>query len=1562
MKDSSKTKQELIEELSILKKKNKKLEESDAKRKQAEAHREAALEALRKSEERYSMLSQASFEGIIISEKGFVLDANTQAANMLGYDLSEIIGKDGVSLVPPDYRELLRQYILSGNELPYQIPITRKDGTIIHCELRTKASNAGGRIVRVSAFHDITEYKLMEDKLRKREQQLRDTAENIPGVIYQFYAQPDGNIGLHYISESAQKIFGLNSNSEGFFQRFSERVAPECLESFIESITEAMSAVKAWHYEGRFIKESGESIWFIGLSSPVKSEREILFNGVMLDITEQKQAEEALRVSEEQYSKEQKFKQLLLDSSPAFIVAIGFDGKTMMMNQALLDTLEYTKEEITGADYLTTFVPEEDRITLGVVFQKIIQDGNVTVNENRIISSSGKKYLVEWHVRPSIHNGGLGFFLGLGIDITARKRAEDFLRESEVQFSQIFNESPVITVINEIESGRYVAVNRAFIEDVGLPLENIIGKTPQELGIITDEKQIVKVINSINTGEEINGQDLLVHYKGKIKYYNISSRFISIKGVDHILTMLSDVTQRKLAEAAQRDSEQKARAIFDLSFGFMGLLTAEGMVVDINRSALEFAGVQLSDIIGKPFWETPWWTHSPEIQEVLRRAVRDAAGGELVRFEATHPSFDGKLRNIDVTLKAVKDDTGRVIFLIPEGHDITDRKMAEDRLALSEQQMRAILQASPVAIGRIRERKGEWANDMMSRITGYSMQEFQTQDPRVLYENEAEYERVGETLYTEGEVETRWIRKDGAVRDISLQISQTASDAYIFSAMDITERKGAEIELKLSQGYLKSLVESFNEPIWSVDDKLNFLTFNSSFANYVKSVLGLTPEIGKNTRSLYEPEVARFWEDLYTRALGGELFSIEYDYIIEGKKSYFELHLNPIITDNKITGVSVLARNITTRKLMATALYESEERFRSMIHSLSDMIFILDANGQLTYESPSVSRILGYSPGYYIGKSPLEHVHPDDLDKIVNDLDAVIRSANPDLDIPTEFRYRKADGTWADLEVLGSNQGENPGIKGIIITAREITERKKVENKLRESEELFRVSLESAPIGIYMNDLEGNFLFGNYKTEEIIGYSREETNGRNFLDFNMVAEGSLGKALEVLKANIEGKATGPDELEMVRKDGRHILVEVSTTLIHREEQPDNVLAFVRDITELKQAEEEKAKLEAQLRQSQKMEAIGQLAGGIAHDFNNILGAISGYTELTLEHMPANSKADNYLKRVLKATQRAADLVNQILTFSRKKEMELQPLRLSPLIKEVIKFISSTTPTTIEIRQNITAEPDMVMADATYIHQVVMNLCTNANHALQKNGGVMSISLVNENIGNDNLPHLRVNPGHYLKLTVSDTGAGIDPAAIDKIFDPFFTTKKQGEGTGLGLSVVHGIVKSLGGEINVDSHLGQGTSFDIWIPLLKNCLDESIPDNDDTESIRGSGRILFVDDEEDLIEMAKEMLEGLGYEVTAIQNSVNALDMFRANPGQFDLVITDQTMPKMTGMAMAQQIIRIRPDMPVILCSGFSSSVNAEEIRNAGIRHFIVKPMVKNKIATIIHEILKNSRP
>ncbi len=385
---------------------------------------------------------------------------------------------------------------------------------------------------------------------------------------------------------------------------------------------------------------------------------------------------------------------------------------------------------------------------------------------------------------------------------------------------------------------------------------------------------------------------------------------------------------------------------------------------------------------------------------------------------------------------------------------------------------------------------------------------------------------------------------------------------------------------------------------------------------------------------------------------------------------------------------------------------------------------------------------------------------------------------------------------------------------------------------------------------------------------------------------------------------------------------------------------------------------EKKQLEDQLLQSQKMEAIGTLAGGIAHDFNNILGAIMGYTELAMLDIRKDEPVYYHLVQVLKAGERATDLVNQILVFSRKHKQELKPIKLSIVAREVLKLLRSSLPTTIKIRQNIKTGLAPVLSDPTQIHRVLMNLCTNAAHAMRDNIGVLSVSIEDINIDSPiEARHLDLSPGPYQKITVSDTGKGIEPEVIGKIFDPFFTTKGPGEGTGMGLSVVHGIVKKHNGTITVHSESGKGSSFEVYIPTI---IDGMIDDHEIISSVNvptGKGSLLFVDDEKNLVDVGRQLLEGLGYNVAGVTSSIKAAEIFKENPERFDLVITDMTMPDMTGMDLAKNILSMRPGFPVVLCSGFSEIATETEAKAAGIRKFVRKPYSRNEIAEVIKEIL-----
>ena len=406
-----------------------------------------------------------------------------------------------------------------------------------------------------------------------------------------------------------------------------------------------------------------------------------------------------------------------------------------------------------------------------------------------------------------------------------------------------------------------------------------------------------------------------------------------------------------------------------------------------------------------------------------------------------------------------------------------------------------------------------------------------------------------------------------------------------------------------------------------------------------------------------------------------------------------------------------------------------------------------------------------------------------------------------------------------------------------------------------------------------------------------------------------------------------------------------------------------VVQVVRDITEYKNSEKEHRMLQEQLVQAQKMEAIGTLAGGIAHDFNNILAAVMGYTELTLLSLPEKSQLADQLNHVIKASLRAKELVEQILTFSRQTAQNFppQPIQIGLIIREALKLIQSTFPSTIQLKLKI-ASKGKVVIDPSQMHQITMNLCTNANHAMQKKGGILTVALTNINIDPqaeilDHDPDLQ--PGPYIRLAVKDTGHGMAPKIVKRIFEPYFTTKEKDVGTGLGLAMVHGITKNCGGAVLLHSKIGKGTAFYVYLPRSDS--DQALKGTGESTAVQspptGAERILFVEDEPELVVLGRQMLEHLGYQVVTENNGIDALKKFREKPNHFDIVVTDMTMPKMTGERLARELISIRPEIPIILCTGFSEQINEQKAKAIGVKAFLMKPLTLSRLASTVRTVM-----
>ena len=382
-----------------------------------------------------------------------------------------------------------------------------------------------------------------------------------------------------------------------------------------------------------------------------------------------------------------------------------------------------------------------------------------------------------------------------------------------------------------------------------------------------------------------------------------------------------------------------------------------------------------------------------------------------------------------------------------------------------------------------------------------------------------------------------------------------------------------------------------------------------------------------------------------------------------------------------------------------------------------------------------------------------------------------------------------------------------------------------------------------------------------------------------------------------------------------------------------------------------------AEYERQLQLLMKMQAIGTLAGGIAHDFNNILFPIVGFTELTMDDVPADSQARMNLEEILKATNRAKELVQQILTFSRQSDHERKPLQVHFIIKEALKLLRASIPTSIEIQSDLDETCGPIKGDPTQIHQVVMNLCTNAYQAMADTGGILEIKMRQMEIGfDDMMENIGMKYGPHVHLTVSDQGVGMEPSVLERIFEPYFTTKEPGKGTGLGLSVIHGIVKNHGGHIRVDSKPGRGTTFDVYLPIIEGTEIEAESDAE-IKDTHGSEHIMVVDDEETIVTMERKILERLGYQVTSSTDSAKALEEFKDHPEKYDLVITDMTMPHMTGDELAKKMMDIKPTLPVILCTGFNERITEEKALEMGITKFVMKPVITEELTTAIRTVL-----
>ena len=839
-------------------------------------------------------------------------------------------------------------------------------------------------------------------------------------------------------------------------------------------------------------------------------------------------------------------------------------------------------------------------------------------------------------------------------------------------------------------------------------------------------------------------------------------------------------------------------------------------------------------------------------------------------------------------------------------------------------------------------------NPAYERITGIPREEARNKKASELYRTgEPPYFDVYSHVAGKGTPESFEIFWPPIKKHLRISVFSPRKGQFATVFTDITDQKEKEELLQVSEEYLSTTLNSIGDGVITTDTRGRVVRMNPVAEELTGRQLSEAKDRPlEEVFNILNEKTGRKVENPVTKVIRkGTIVGLANHTVLaskNGKKYFIDDSAAPIKNhDGNVIGAVLIFRDSTAKYRADEAIRQSEKKYRQLFEKSTDAIFIVHkSTGRYLTANASAEELTGYSLSE-LKKLTTRDVTLEGAKKRLK----TIESAGGTVEFG-EVVYVRPDGSER-IAMLSSVPLDDDTVYGI---AQDITERKRTEEALRTSHERFLTVLDSIDATVHVADMETHeVLFMNKYMLECFG---RDMVGERCWEVFRGESGPCPYCINDKLLDEDGKPTGvcvwQDRNPITGKwymnydraiewtDGRLVRIQIAT-----------------DITEMK-------RLENQLQEAQKMESIGNLAGGVAHDFNNILFPIIGLSELLLEDLIPGSPEYENVQEILQAGKRGSNLVKQILTFSRQSEHRMTPVRIQQILKEVLKLIRSTIPSNIEISQYIQPDCGLVMADPTQLHQIVMNLITNAYHAVDSTNGKISIQLREKELGHDDLAGMPLKSGQYAILTVTDTGNGIAPAIRDKIFEPYFTTKKHGKGTGLGLAVVYGIVKEYNGHIKVHSEVGEGTAFNIYLPLMET--SSKTVSVEKVGSYRGgTERVLLVDDEDPIVQLAKKMLKRLGYRVTSSTSSLDALAAFSGNPDAFDVVVTDMTMPNMTGDKLAKEIFSIRPDIPIIICTGFSEGISRDMAKAMGINGFLMKPIVKSEMAQMVRKVLDQAK-
>ena len=1006
-----------------------------------------------------------------------------------------------------------------------------------------------------------------------------------------------------------------------------------------------------------------------------------------------------------------------------------------------------------------------------------------------------------------------------------------------------------------------------------------------------------------------------------------------------------DVTKTKQAIMEQQKAQSRLQALSDASFEAI-FFSDQGVCMDQNSAAERMFGYSHKEAIGRN--GTEWIV--PEDREKVKNNM---LVGYEKPYEVTGLRKDGSTFPAEIQghmLNFLGKST-RVTAL----RDNSVQQQAREALRESEDKYRTYIEQANDGISVVHKGKLTFVNSRLAEIMGFKVDElegkgflqFIPKGKLIQITDNLKRRLAGEEVPQV--YESRILHKDSSEIDVEFNITTIVSNdepATLAIIRDITERKQAEVALQKSEEKFRTLFDTSPHAIALTEMKTGkIVDVNDKFCQlteYKKNEV-----IGRSTTQLgfySEDDRNRFVDELTD---SGKVHGLEMDFRAK-HGSIIDAHMFavPIQFEGEALVLTEFY-DVTEQKRTKEALLESEEKFRSLAENQHDVVWTVNENLEVDYISPSCFKMTGTTAEETIGKNPKEFYTEESYQRVIMKLaEERQKSANEMQPGVLEVEQYHEDGHLFPVEITCMPVIIDNKVVGVQGITRDITERKNAEKALRESEEKYRTILETMEEGYYEVDLAGNYTFVNDTMCRIRGYSREDLIGMNNRGY--MSEETAKKVFKAFNSvYTSGNSSKNLQWETIRKDGAKIQIETSASLIRDSEgKPIGFRGIVRDISE-------KQRLEAQLRHAQRMESIGTLAGGIAHNFNNLLMGIQGNASMMLLDLDSGNPRHKNLTNIEKLVKNGAKLTAQLIGYAREGSYEVRPTSLNQLVKETSDTFGMTKKE-ITVHQELSEKLYDTNVDQGQIEQVLLNLYVNATDAMP-GGGDLFLKTINVTDKDITSKPYKVQPGNYILLTVRDTGVGMDKETRERIFEPFFTTKGLASGTGLGMASAYGIIEGHGGYIDVDSEVGEGATFSIYLPATEKVIEEKKVLSD--ELVKGKGTVLLVDDEKMFLEVGEELLTHLGYEVLLAENGREALELYKKNQDKIDLVLLDMVMPVMGGGETFDRMKEINTNVKVLLSSGYSIEGEAKEILERGCDAFIQKPFKMEQLSQKLREIL-----